>query len=103
MKLAFGLGFNDLYERAGLLRVDQAFLAFLGEADRVLLDKLTFSRTTPPAGKHESDLLVALAPHFEDFIGRLFGIETGTVHRWKEPADPHPSGVRKKGRKTDEI
>ena len=39
-------------------------------------------------------------------IGRmldLFGIETGTVHRWKEPADPHPSGVRKKGRKTDEI
>ena len=39
-------------------------------------------------------------------IGRmldLFGIDTGTVHRWKEPADPHPSGVRKKGRKTDEI
>jgi len=76
MKLAFGLGFKDLYERAGLLRVDQAFLAFLGEADRALLDKLTFSRTTPPAGKDESDLLVALAPHFEDFIGRLFGIAT---------------------------
>jgi 4-hydroxy-3-polyprenylbenzoate decarboxylase len=39
-------------------------------------------------------------------IGRmldLFGIEAGTVHRWKEPADPQPSGVRKKGRKADEI
>ena len=29
MKLSFGLGFRDLYERAGLLRVDAAFLSFL--------------------------------------------------------------------------
>jgi 4-hydroxy-3-polyprenylbenzoate decarboxylase len=31
-------------------------------------------------------------------IGRLldlFGIETGTVHRWKEPEDKAPSGMRK--------
>jgi flavin prenyltransferase len=31
-------------------------------------------------------------------IGRLldlFGIDTGTVHRWKEPADKAPSGLRK--------
>ena len=39
-------------------------------------------------------------------IGRmldLFGIDTGTVHRWKEPAVPEPSGVRKKRGKTQEI
>ena len=29
----------------------------------------------PPQGKDESDLLVALAPHVEDFLARLFGIE----------------------------
>jgi NADPH-dependent glutamate synthase beta subunit-like oxidoreductase/NAD(P)H-flavin reductase len=75
MKLAFGIAFGDLYERAGLLRVDTAFLDFLGEADRPLRDRLLSSRTKPPAGKEESDLLVALAPHVEDFLARLFGIE----------------------------
>jgi 4-hydroxy-3-polyprenylbenzoate decarboxylase len=32
-------------------------------------------------------------------IGRmldLFGIDVGTVHRWKEPAIPDPSGMPKK-------
>jgi NADPH-dependent glutamate synthase beta subunit-like oxidoreductase/NAD(P)H-flavin reductase len=76
MKLAFGLGFNDLYEREGLLRVDRAFLGFLGETDAALRDKLVSSRTSVPSGRAESDLLVALAPHFEDFIARLFGIES---------------------------
>jgi NADPH-dependent glutamate synthase beta subunit-like oxidoreductase/NAD(P)H-flavin reductase len=64
-----------LYERDGLLRVDAAFLDFLGEADAALRERLMSSRTKPPAGKEESDLLVALAPHVEDFIVRLFGIE----------------------------
>src|SRR5688572_32646555 len=75
MKLGFGIQFNDLYEREGLSRVDAAFLAFLGEADAALRERLAASRSRPPAGKAESDLLVALAPHVEDFIARLFGIE----------------------------
>ncbi len=75
MKLRFGIAFGDLYERAGLLRVDGAFLDFLGEADAALRDRLVSSRTKLPAGKEESDLLVALAPHVEDFLARLFGIE----------------------------
>jgi NADPH-dependent glutamate synthase beta subunit-like oxidoreductase/NAD(P)H-flavin reductase len=75
MRLAFGLDFNDLYAREGLLRVDQAFLAFLGDADQALKDKLLAGRANPLAGKAESDLLVALAPHVEDFIAKLFGIE----------------------------
>src|SRR5689334_206410 len=29
----------------------------------------------PPAVREESDLLVALAPHVEDFVAKLFGIE----------------------------
>jgi hypothetical protein len=75
MQLGFGIRFSDLYEREGLLRVDRAFIAFLGEADAALRDRLVASRTRPPAGKDESDLLVALAPHVEDFLARLFGIE----------------------------
>jgi NADPH-dependent glutamate synthase beta subunit-like oxidoreductase len=75
MKLAFDLRFSDLYEREGLARVDAAFLAFLGEADAALRDRLLASRNSPPSGKAESDLLVALAPHVEDFLPKLFGIE----------------------------
>ncbi|MDF3011370.1 MAG: hypothetical protein K0S03_2166 [Burkholderiales bacterium] len=66
---------NDLYEREGLLRVDAAFLGYLGEADRALCEELQSSRTTPPPAREESDLLVALAPHVEDFLARLFAIE----------------------------
>ncbi|MGH8689784.1 MAG: FAD-dependent oxidoreductase, partial [Burkholderiales bacterium] len=75
MQLGFGIRFGDLYEREGLLRVDAAFLAFLEQADGALHEKLLAARENPPAGKAESDLLVALAPHVEDFLPKLFGIE----------------------------
>jgi NADPH-dependent glutamate synthase beta subunit-like oxidoreductase/NAD(P)H-flavin reductase len=75
MRLGFGIQFNDLYERNGLLRIDAAFLDFLGEADTTLRERLVSSRTRPPAAREESDLLIALAPHVEDFIARLFDIE----------------------------
>ena len=75
MQLGFGIGFNDLYERGGLLRVDAAFLAFVREVDASLHERLVAARAKPLEGKTESDLLVALAPHVEDFLGKLFGIE----------------------------
>jgi NADPH-dependent glutamate synthase beta subunit-like oxidoreductase/NAD(P)H-flavin reductase len=75
MKLGFEIRFSDLYQREGLLRVDAAFLAFVRAADGTLHDRLVAARTAPPHGKVESDLLVALAPHVEDFLPKLFGIE----------------------------
>src|SRR5690606_12740369 len=75
--LRFGLSLADLYERDGLLRADAAFLDFLRQADAALADRLQKGREAPaplPA-KEESDLLVALAPHVEDFLATLFGIE----------------------------
>src|SRR4051812_28940566 len=75
MQLGFGVSFPDLYEREGLIRLDRAFLAYLGEADRALADKLASARKDAPHGQAESALLIALAPHVEDFIARLFGIE----------------------------
>jgi len=75
MQLGFGITFPDLYERDGLIKVDAAFLAFLGEADRALADRLSAARADPPSGLPESQLLIALAPQVEDFIAKLFGIE----------------------------
>src|SRR6267378_4285246 len=77
MKLGFGIRFGDLYEREGLMRLDQAFLRFLRESDAVLHERLLAARQTPQklAAKEESDLLVALGPHVEDFLPKLFGIE----------------------------
>jgi NADPH-dependent glutamate synthase beta subunit-like oxidoreductase/NAD(P)H-flavin reductase len=76
LRLRFNLSFEDLYSRDGLVRVDGAFLKFLGEADAGLRERLLAARAGPPAAKEESELLIALAPHLEDFLARLFGIET---------------------------
>ncbi len=76
LALKHGLAFADLYDRDGLVRLDRAFVAGLAEADPSLHDRLMTARRDPdgfgqPA---ESDLLVDLAPHVEDFLGALFGI-----------------------------
>ena len=75
LQLRFGLAFEDLYARDGLLRVDAAFLQFLAEADAKLREQLVAARARPPHLKEESDLLIALAPYVDDFLARLFAIE----------------------------
>jgi len=77
LKLPHGLKFPDLYTRGGLMRVDAAFLAALTAADETLSGQLRAAReqTGTLASKQESELLIALAPHLDDFIAELFGIE----------------------------
>src|SRR5262245_43723688 len=77
LRLAFNLSFENLYSREGLARLDAAFVGFLGEADAALRERLLAGRADPAslASKQESDLLVALSPHVDDFLARLFGIE----------------------------
>ena len=74
---AFGLTFGDLYSCAGLRRADSAFVAWLERADGVLAARLATVRTDPASltRLQESELLIALAPHLEDWLARLFGIE----------------------------
>jgi len=76
LALKHGLAFSDLYAREGLLKVDAAFLAALRAADEALAGRLEAARCAPsmPA-KQESALITELAPHLEDFIAALFGIE----------------------------
>jgi NADPH-dependent glutamate synthase beta subunit-like oxidoreductase/NAD(P)H-flavin reductase len=76
LTLKHGLAYADLWSRDGLVRLDAAFVAHLAEADGGLHQRLVTARRTPPAArKDESELLVDLAPHVEDFLGALFGIE----------------------------
>jgi NADPH-dependent glutamate synthase beta subunit-like oxidoreductase/NAD(P)H-flavin reductase len=75
-KLGFGLQFEHLYSREGLLRLDAAFLDQLLKADLGLHLQLIDARANPGGrtDKERSELIVALAPHVEDFLGELFGI-----------------------------
>ncbi|HEU4647298.1 MAG TPA: FAD-dependent oxidoreductase, partial [Burkholderiales bacterium] len=75
LRLHFGISFEDLYARDGLVRLDAAFLQFVAQADAGLRARLEAARAAPLTGKDESELLIALAPHLEDFLARLFGIE----------------------------
>jgi NADPH-dependent glutamate synthase beta subunit-like oxidoreductase/NAD(P)H-flavin reductase len=76
-RLAFGIAFEDLYDREGLLKLDQCFLAELTQGGAALRERLVRAREDPEAlaPKQESELLLALAPHLDRFIARLFGIE----------------------------
>jgi len=76
LDLEFKFLFEDLWRREGLVRLDARFLEELRSVDATLLERLTKARMNPAAldRKQQSELIVELAPHLEDFIGRLFGI-----------------------------
>ncbi len=77
LSLPFGLAFEDLYKRDGLLHLDAAFVAQLRESCQPLHARLLSARDNPASldAKQTSELIIELAPYLEDFIGQLFGIE----------------------------
>ncbi|MDB5808740.1 MAG: hypothetical protein JWN94_862 [Betaproteobacteria bacterium] len=77
LKLPHGLSFPDLYHRDALVRLDAVFLKSLAASDEALSAQLRTAREQAAtlAPKQESELLIAVAPHLDDFIARLFGIE----------------------------
>jgi len=78
LALAHGLIFRDLYENNGLERIDKAFIDHLNEAENNLGRRLLDARSNPNDidDKANSDLILEIAPHVDDFLGHLFGIET---------------------------
>ncbi|MDO9470242.1 MAG: FAD-dependent oxidoreductase [Nitrosomonas sp.] len=74
----FGFTIADLYRRSGLVKLDQIFLDFLRTGDESLYKKLEYARVHPDEllPKDDSALLIEIAPWLEDFIARLFNIET---------------------------
>lgn len=77
MRLAWGIAFSSLYEREGLIRLDGFFAESLKETDLALFNRFMTARAQPEslADKDHSQLLIDLAPHVEDFIAKLFGVE----------------------------
>lgn len=78
----FGMTFDELYQRDGLIKLDRLFLDFMREGDAGLCDRLDQARAHPDTldPKAESALLIEVAPWMEDFIARLFGIESEVRH-----------------------
>ncbi|MEP7351926.1 MAG: FAD-dependent oxidoreductase [Acidobacteriota bacterium] len=78
LNLAFGLTFEDLYSQPGLVKLDSAFRKHLQDTDAPLAGRMTEARSNPSALEHKasSELIIALAPYLEDFVGELFGIGT---------------------------
>ena len=76
LSLGHDLVFADLYDREGLKRIDDLFLLHLGASDEELRDRLLAARVAPDKLERldESNLLVDVAPHLEDFLGSLFSI-----------------------------
>jgi NADPH-dependent glutamate synthase beta subunit-like oxidoreductase/NAD(P)H-flavin reductase len=76
LSLAHGITFADLYSVDGARRIDALFLTHLHAADRGLADRLAAARAAPDSleRKAESELLIEVAPHLEDFLAHLFGI-----------------------------
>ena len=76
LALRHGLNFADLYRREGLARLDAAFVAHVQSRDVDLFNRFMAGRRDPALmeAKAESELLIDLGPHLEDFIGELFGI-----------------------------
>jgi NADPH-dependent glutamate synthase beta subunit-like oxidoreductase/NAD(P)H-flavin reductase len=76
LPLPWGLAFADLYTAAGAARIDALFVEHLHAADPALAQRLGAARGSaePLARKAESDLLIAVGPHVEDFVAMLFGI-----------------------------
>ncbi len=72
-----GLAFSDLYGVEGATRVDGQFVAHLHAADAELGSRLAGARANPDtlSRKDEADLLLAVGPHLEDFLARMFGVE----------------------------
>jgi len=87
LRLAFGLAFEDLYETAGLARLDGAFRDWLRAADENLHAVWSEARSNPEAltYKAEAELLIAVAPHLDRFVAKLFAIE----EEWAELVESH--------------
>src|SRR5690348_4284264 len=70
LSLRDGLNFQDLYRQEGLVRLDAIFLDQLRQRAADLHAALLAARQDPSAltPKAHSELLIAVAPHLEDFL-----------------------------------
>jgi NADPH-dependent glutamate synthase beta subunit-like oxidoreductase/NAD(P)H-flavin reductase len=77
LALGFYLKFQDLYDHAGLLKLDKSFLEYIKEGDAELHDRLIIARDKKSLPKLDySNLITDLAPLLEDYVAMLFNIQS---------------------------
>ena len=76
LHLCYDLTFQDLYSHDGLTKIHQHFDQFLNESDPELSARWHTAQISPDAlsAKGGSALIIAMAPHVEDFIATLFAL-----------------------------
>ncbi|HIJ37971.1 MAG TPA: pyridine nucleotide-disulfide oxidoreductase, partial [Rhodospirillaceae bacterium] len=73
--LGFFFSFAELYQSEGLSKLDRLFLDQVRDADPGLAARLAEARANPPEkSRDQADLLIALAPHLDDFMAALFNL-----------------------------
>lgn len=75
--LNFGFNFKDLYSQEGLKKLDLIFLKYLDKEYPDLYVDLMLARSATLEGKAESNLILELSLVLEQFIAKLFMIESG--------------------------
>ena len=103
LRLAFGLAFEDLYDPAGLGRLDGFFAEELRRADAELHARWLAARTDPAALDKlpEAELLIAsrdpLLAHYKECQGKMkVGLQPGQITNHCDQAhfwSLHPSGA----------
>ena len=90
--LGFGFTFADLNDRDGLIRLDKQFLEALEDRDTGLHHRLLAARAAPDSltSRDESDLVVALGPHLDEFVAELFGIQSDTAELMQQTLELDP-------------
>ncbi len=91
-RLGFGFTFADLNGRDGLIRLDKHFLEVLAARDTGLHHRLLAARAAPHglSSREESDLVVALGPHLDEFVAELFGIQSETAELMQQTLELDP-------------
>ena len=76
LRLAHGLRFEDLYDPAGLAKIDGLFIDSLRKSDEGLAGRLMAARAEPKSldAKAESTLIIEAAAHLEHAILQLVAV-----------------------------
>jgi NADPH-dependent glutamate synthase beta subunit-like oxidoreductase/NAD(P)H-flavin reductase len=76
LKLAFGLAFEDLYARDGLIKLNQKFEEYLQlQAPEIAQKFFDLQKNNTKNSAEKSQILIDVARFLEDFIVNLFGIK----------------------------
>lgn len=87
-KFGYNLSFNDLYQ--DLDKVDNFFMTYLQEKNENLYIKLKNLKPFNLTKKEENNLLINIAPYIENFISKVFYIESNVEKLHKKHKEFKP-------------